>query len=274
MGILGIVCLGITGSCQLFDRPEAVPAYLYIRPFTLTTDAQTEGSASSKITDAWVYVNDQPVGTVEIPAKIPVLQEGNQKITIAPGIMKDGKSVERVIYPFYKGFSLNLDLQPGVIDTVNPSTTYADGLTFHMINDFELGNDFTGMSLTGDPQKVFEGMNSGEILINTVIPDFEASSSGRVLPGKGTRIFLEMDYRCDGPFKVYLQSNDFLNAKFVQHYIITVTKKEVWNKIYIDLTNAVSGNPADTYQLIFKGSLPEGANVASYLFDNVKIVSF
>lgn len=268
-----IILLWSLVSCNLINPNEPVPAYLYIHPFTVKKLSGT-GSASSKITDAWVFIDDQPWGVIEIPSKIPVIKSGNHKITIAAGIMNNGQSVDRIKYPFYKGYTVHDNLAAGVVDSVFPNTEYTDGLHFELINDFESGNDFTGMGITTSSSKVFEGNKSGEIIATNAIPDFDAFSSDYNLPGGGTRIYLEMNYYCDAVFNVYLQSNNFAKGEFIKHYLISISKKQVWNKIYIDLTSAVSANPADSYQLVISGSKPDTVDQAAFYFDNVKIITF
>ncbi len=270
--LIGILLL-LSLSCNLINPEEPTPAYLFINHFSVKKISGT-GSTSSKITDAWAYVDDQPVGVVELPAKIPVLSTGLHKITIAPGIMNNGQSVDRIKYPFYKGYTIQHTLTAGEIDSLSPETEYTDGLHFELINDFETSNDFIGMGITTASNKVFEGNKSGEIIATKTIPEFDALSSDYNLPGGGTRIYLEMDYYCDAAFNVYVQSNNFAKSEFVKHYVISISKKQVWNKIYIDLTSAVSGNPADSYQLVFSGSKPAEADQAGFYFDNVKIITF
>jgi hypothetical protein len=48
---------------------------------SLNTSA-SEGSASHKITDAWVYVDDQLVGVWEVPSKIPALEAGEHTVKV------------------------------------------------------------------------------------------------------------------------------------------------------------------------------------------------
>ena len=72
----------IFNSCSKADYEATVPAYISVPSITLTTDYATQGSASSKITDAWVFVNDDLVGVYELPATFPVLKEGNQTVKV------------------------------------------------------------------------------------------------------------------------------------------------------------------------------------------------
>lgn len=77
-----------------------MPSYLYIEKIGLNTQYE-QGTASHKITDAWVYVDETLIGAFELPATIPILTEGLKKITIRPGIKLNGISNTRAIYPYF-----------------------------------------------------------------------------------------------------------------------------------------------------------------------------
>ena len=64
--VFTVFCL-LLSSCV---TENAVPAYLSIPNFTLTTTS-AQGSAAQKITDAWVYVDGNLNGIFELPAKFP-----------------------------------------------------------------------------------------------------------------------------------------------------------------------------------------------------------
>ena len=87
-----------------------MPAYIKIDTIKLDTYYPEQGSKSANITDAWVYVNDNLVGVFELPALLPVLHRGPNKLQIYPGIKLNGISSTRVPYPFY---------QPVVYDDFN-----------------------------------------------------------------------------------------------------------------------------------------------------------
>ena len=65
------VLLVLVSACK--DQPEAIPAYLEIKPFVVNA----EGAAGwQKITEAYVYVNREYLGAYSLPATVPVLAEG------------------------------------------------------------------------------------------------------------------------------------------------------------------------------------------------------
>jgi hypothetical protein len=80
-------------SCNKFDGDQTIPSYIHIDKITVVDNPTlNEGSLSNKITDAWVYVDEELIGAFELPATFPVLKKGKHKISIHPGIKLNGIS--------------------------------------------------------------------------------------------------------------------------------------------------------------------------------------
>src|SRR3954471_3898254 len=87
-----------TGACLLAfsgcNKEEPIPVYVHIEKISLVANPDgfvnsvtgDEGSLSSKISDAWVYVDEQLVGCFELPVTFPVLAEGTHTVKIRAGI--------------------------------------------------------------------------------------------------------------------------------------------------------------------------------------------
>src|SRR5688500_13907587 len=113
---LFISALLLISGCKKTVNPEEIPSYLYIDKINLQTLAG-EGTSKQDITDAWVYVQGQAIGVFELPARIPVLAEGNPEVWVYAGIKKDGISSTRVKYPFFKPFiTSSVNLVRGNVD--------------------------------------------------------------------------------------------------------------------------------------------------------------
>ena len=80
-----LLALNLT-SCQKFEGDQTIPAYVRIDTVLFTADYVTQGSSTHKITDAWVYVDDQLIGVYELPSTFPVLASGKHKLEIRVGI--------------------------------------------------------------------------------------------------------------------------------------------------------------------------------------------
>ncbi|NTV84545.1 MAG: hypothetical protein HGA23_09650, partial [Bacteroidales bacterium] len=76
-GVLPVILM-ISG-CDKFEGGQTVPSYLKIDSIGFVTDNDLQGTNSQKITDVWVYVDDDLIGGFEMPATIPVLAEGIHK---------------------------------------------------------------------------------------------------------------------------------------------------------------------------------------------------
>lgn len=279
-----LICSAWAGGCNIINRDEPVPAYLYIEPFTFSCDVGTQGYPSEKITDAWVYVNGRIIGVYELPAEVPVLEKGMTDLIISPGIKENGISGNGVIYPFYKAYSLSADLEPDVTDSIHPSTVYATGLDFIYLERFETGNSFdamtgsdAGLDITTNPADVFEGLRSGAATLYSSIDTLLIHTDNNyVLPQAGGTVFLEMDYKTNINFEIWLTAYTTSYGN-IASYALTVTPKDTWNKIYINLTPKLDFfqpySPND-YKLEIRAYKPSSTDTARLFFDNFKMISF
>lgn len=271
---------GIAG-CDLIDPEETIPSYIYIQPFTVTSNLETQGYPSSKVTDAWVYANGQFIGAFEIPASVPLLTEGVTELIIYAGIKENGISGVSMIYPFYNAYTTTRTLTAGETDTLSPTTTYkpSAGITFSMLERFESSNAFEGtetnatLTTTTDPLLVFEGNRSAISTLFGSTDTFRVISSNPILfPGADKQMFLEIDYQCDLNYNVWLKCNT-ANMPIYDE-ILTVTAKESWNKIYINLNPSLqffSQYQPESIQLEFR-AIHTGTDTAQILYDNIKII--
>ena len=87
-------------SCQKTFKAET-PSYLNIEKIDLLISNASQGTVSNKISDAWVFADDNFLGVYEMPATFPVLINGVHSLKIIPGIKDNGIAASRVQYPFY-----------------------------------------------------------------------------------------------------------------------------------------------------------------------------
>lgn len=268
-------------SCSLFDKEEPIPAYIQIDTITVTSSLETQGFPSAKIIDAWVYANGIFVGAFELPASIPVLDTGEIEIIVYAGIKENGISGVSMIYPFYNAYTTTQNLVAGETINLTPNVVYkpAAGITFSLLERFESSNAFedngTNVSLTTttDPTLVFEGNRSAFTTMQDDLDTFRVVASNPIIfPGADKQMFLELDYRCDIPFNVCVKCNT--NAQPIYDEVLTVTSKEIWNKIYINLNPSLqffSQYSPESIQLEFRAINPD-TSVAQIYFDNIKII--
>src|SRR5690606_1839939 len=99
-GLITLLCAVLAlASCSVLDnKEEGVPTYIRIDDIGFET-TEGQGTDDHKITHAWVYANDQFVGAYEVPALVPVLNQGNTEIKVSGGIEYNGISAYPGVYP-------------------------------------------------------------------------------------------------------------------------------------------------------------------------------
>lgn len=276
-GILYIMMAGCDGAAP-------IPAYLKIDEVSVEVGV-SEGSSSHNIKNIWLYQNGQSLGAYSIPSEIPILAEGSNEILIQAGVPHNGANGQLVAYPFYKIPSYTLNFTSGQTTELNPAFSYISDAAFDLVADFELSNIFqvslgtaSLMTLTTIDTLVFEGTRSLQVrLSETADTIFEISSIlGYPTPANvNVPIYLEMDYRCDAPFIILIKGIDSAGGEQIPDFQQFVNTKKEWNKLYIDLTAAVSQVKAagyPQYKILMGGSLPDTAQYALFLLDNLKLV--
>ena len=265
-------------ACDVINPEEEIPAYIHVEDFTVSSSL-SQGTPDGKITDAFLYINDEFLGIYELPKTIPVLASGTTNIKIDTGIRENGIASTPDIYPFYKRFSTDIDLQPGEVDTIKPTTTYIDEANFAYLENFEIGNTLN-FDADGDT------MNLPVIILNDAYDGrsirFSVDENNThaeiatqelfVLPTNGNQTFLEIHYKNDALFEVGLIGYQQNSPTPLKSLVITLTPRDTWNKIYINLTDVLIQSDLAQYQLLFVGNLPVGETQANFYLDNVKLI--
>lgn len=162
--LIGTVILSFV-SCTKFSGDQEIPAYLCVKPWTLTADYDRYGADTEAITDVWVYIDGNVQGCYEIRDKvypsnnsssndslidrsvtIPILSKGTHHLTLYPGVKMNGISSTRIQYPFYQPYYIDShQFVPGKIDTIKPTTEYYS-IDEGML-DFKLMEDFNSVAM-------------------------------------------------------------------------------------------------------------------------------
>jgi hypothetical protein len=265
-------------SCNLINPPETIPSYIKIDKIDFSV-APMQGTVSSDITDAWVYIDDQPMGCYPLPAKFPVLQEGSHKISIYAGITIDGISGTRGIYPYFQPWTQTVNLVKGSVVELHPATTYYTETVFSFIEDFEDGTMLfeksplsdTMMIQTKIPAECFEGY-SGIITLDNTIDTFECKTIfPYVLPKSNSPVFIEMNYKTNNEFTVGIYAN--FSGYSVRSGVLVLNPSSYWKKIYINLTSAVSyQSTASDYKIFIAANKASNVSNGVILLDNIKLI--
>ena len=292
-------------SCRKFEGSQTIPAYIHIESIVVDslTDYFTYGATTSKITDAWVYVDDDPVGCFELPATFPVLKHGPHKVTVYGGIMSNGIAAARATYPFYKPqIYASLNLVEDSIINLQPVLNYypiGGGVEKGWMEDFETAN--TLLPVAGSDTSIIRingseawhspnSFYSGKIVLPPDSLDFTVATADEYSFHTGYLQYcmVEMDYNCNDAFFVGVMY--YKNYQLVKHPLLRIQPTDTvndmpqrWNKIYVNIGPIMNENVTASYFKIYFTSDLSVAPVYGepdyvqankqryYYFDNLKL---
>ena len=279
-----VTILFLFSGCK---QDNLTPSWLNIDEFLLETDETYQGANSTKITDAWVYMDGQPLGVFELPANIPILAEGEHSFIIFAGIMDNGRSGERTIYPFYRSYDIDLNLVINDTIAITPVTEYKAATTFAFIEDFEsagfdivkgAGSDTNITFITKEayPEIVKYGNKCGGIFLDEIDSLYVGRTNENFILPTNQDVYLEIDYRNDNSMTMSTIYEDNGDETQELPYITMVqqtTGEEVWKKMYINLKENISFRVgADNYDVYFLSILDNDKVTGTFYLDNIKIV--
>lgn len=256
----------------------------------------TQGNAVHDIVDAWVYVDGQLIGAFEMPSTIPILASGTSRINVFAGIKNNGLNNQRIRYPLYRSFDIDMELTPGKVDTLIPTVVYNQNAKFSWLENFEDGTistEGTGtptthddIYVTSDPADVFEydgvvNTASGRVDIPNGPQLFETRTiQGYELPRFGQDIYLELNFKCNTEMVVGMYA--LLGTSIRGYYpvvnlfsTVDETGEMQWKKVYVSL--AADVNNPEYNGAVFKPFFRAQTNSSETLqlfVDNIKLVHF
>jgi hypothetical protein len=265
-----------------------IPSFISIDNISLKAD-DGQGTSSSKITDAWIYLDNEFIGTFELPFdSVPVLLEGKHQLKIYCGIKMNGIAATRVPYTFFTPITKEINLVPdSILHLGNFTVKYATNTVFAWQEDFEqnyISIDTTVRSLykirrTTVPDSVYKpagevSNGSGIAILPSDIGILECvSHESYILPENGTDIFLELNYKTNNAVTVGLFVNT--SSKTIQEPLLVLNRTDDWKKIYINLTAVVVNHQdAISYRVFFGVIKDADVSEARFLVDNIKLVHF
>ncbi len=280
-----LINLFLLPSCKKYVAAEAA---FFIKPdvVTVTPTSTTQGSGSHKITDLWLYVNGKFQGAYPTGNLMPIITKNeNVRINIFAGIKNNGISDTRISWPFYEFINIDTLVESG--KTINRPITfkYNPNTKFEWMENFDIvgfklvksigtvSDNFSGNSDTtwkiASTADSFEG-KSAEIGLGGLsvgsIAQVESSVS-YTLPLANANVYLEINYKCNERFEVGVISGSTSKST------VNVTPSESWNKIYIQLADALNRQPTSTAQKIYFKMVKTAENADPKMFlDNIKVV--
>jgi hypothetical protein len=275
-------------GCDKFEGDQTVPSYLKIDSILFISDNELEGTNNQKISDAWVYIDDDLIGGFELPALIPVLKKGPHKVEIRPGIILNGISDTRAPYPCIQPVIIeSVELFPDSIVTLSLTSNYYENSEFVWMEDFEdaslaikasQNSDTALYRINGewayqDTYSEFSGIsyvdtaNSYIQLVST-----DGNNQGLYFD-RGDFIFLELNYRNNIPIVVGLYIK-LMDNTVQQRSFLIINPTEEWNKIYVNFTPIVNETTdAVYYNVYFEAQQQDDVENGFIMLDNIKLVT-
>ncbi len=270
----------LAAACTKGDKEAA---YLQLGAVSVSTDPLTQGSGSNRITDLWVFVDDEAVGVWEAGSRPPVLREGPATVKLVAGIPRNGMRDDRVQYPFYATWTGSVDLRKGATTTVSPSFTYFPGNTYWIEAFDDPGYKFTRSAdsdttlfLVNDPQLVLTGSASGAIHVDQDRPFVRMVSSDAFTPTGP--VFLEIDRRSDHRFLIGalldpVGGGDPIDLPYL--FVAPTLRGDggmPWTKIYVDLSPLFNVPGTTNKRFYIEVQLVSGAASGTIYLDDIKVV--
>ncbi len=267
----------ITFSCKKGKLNSPAAAFLVVNSTSVSSGIQAFAD-SHKITDIWLYVNEQFQGVYPIGSVMPILANGSADIKIYGGIMNNGISATRLPYKFYLANTFTANFESHKTYTISPVFNYVSGLTIQDDDFSSGGSKYMSAGsypyvITSNPSKVWGGTGSSVYMtMSDLKPTAIAKSSTFVtLPAGGADVYLELDYNCNQEITVGV----ICGGGIEERTALTLRPTTGWNKVYVSLTSVASTQPTYNYYEVFIKAV-KGSDVATpeiYL-DNVRLVKF
>ncbi len=279
-----LLLLALFGNFFLFNsckKYKPAPAAFFIKPslVSVATTGTTQGTANHKITDLYLYVGGKFQGAYQTGNIMPIVTNNkNVTIDIFAGIKNNGIKEASITWLFYDKIEFDTLVENG--KTINRPLTfkYNPGVQFVWLENFE-GNGFSLIkSNTGagsdttfkiaSPGDTFEGSRSIELGLtgNGNVAQLETAIY-YTLPKGNTNVYLEINYKCTAVFEVGVTDGLYLKSA------LNVNAQPNWNKIYIQLADAVNRAPSpNQHKIYFRMIKPNDNDNPRVWLDNIKLI--
>lgn len=264
-------------------QPDA--SWLIINQWDLVVNPEVgpnnQGALTHNISEAFVNMDGQILGTFSLPAKIPVIGEGEHDFIIIPGVENNGISATKRRYPFLQQYTETKTLIKNDTVIMSPKTMYYKDLTFKIEDfeeptiKFEKSTLSTAKLVKGDdPEYLRWGNFYGAIELNdtdsliSIVSEFVGS-----MPKKGSEVYLEFDYINTNSALTSVISygnGTYFDDPFIQ---VNPQVNPVWKHIYLDLKEIVSTRSTSIFnEVSFIVNLDEPGTSKFIYLDNIKVI--
>jgi hypothetical protein len=279
--VIAFLYCSIFFSCNIIDPAEPEAGFIRLDSATLAADYPTEGSSNSKITDAWVSVDDEYLGTFPVPGTFPLIANGSHKLSIRAGITDNGISATRVAYPHFSTWQQNVVVEKGKTLSFHPEFNYTPNTHFPQIEDFDdgslslisSGNSNAVLTVTNSGDTNALENNSGHVVLDNIANVFEVATNDTFFIPVGFSPYIELNYKTQVEFNigVYIHTD----VGVLQTSLLTVRSTDQWKKIYVDMVSLLDLSllqSATGYKIYIHAEKPSSLTTAEIFLDNLKVV--
>jgi len=284
------LCLFLISSCEIINPGEDLPVYLKIDSVNVMTTTE-EGTNSNNISDVWVSVDGELLGTFPLPARIPVLESGSKRVDIFAGIKVNGIAATSDLYPFYERYETTIDFVPGEEVELTPTFIYTTDAVFQILENFEnlnhlLSNDLDGNSLTSLMLNAegFEGVGG----LATLSTGNEVMQTGSDLitefPNNSFVTYVEVNYKTEARFAIGLVGYSINGSEIYSDFSLQsptfrgVNESSVWKKIYLNFSDSMQALMSTpniaAYRIVLITQIDGVQTSAQVRIDNFKLIHF
>lgn len=240
-----------------------------------------QGELTHNFNQVFLNMDGKVIGAFELPAKVPILAQGEHNFVLLPGIVNNGINATKRRYPFVEAYTTDFTLILEDTVTMSPKTMYFDGINF-LIEDFEspalsIENDESGncpLYRDNDPEILKWGNYFGRADLNdqdSLLIAFTTFQQS--LPKQNSEVYLEFDYMISNPLITSVISYNSVSFHEDVHVQVNPPKEPEWRKIYIDLKEIISfRSQATVNEQVFTAILDKPGSEKFIYLDNIKVV--
>ncbi len=273
--ILFVLLTSILLACRKRDIVD--PSYMHITPIEQNSKPG-QGTNSHNIEFVYTLINDNSIGTYQVPATVPVLYEGAYSVEARPMIKWFAREGLHP-YSMMKNYVQTINFTKLGVDTLKPVFEYQDKIQFEWLEDFN-DND-ASMSVRfgtidtfyvqNELDHTFDGTPYMYIPMGTGESFFEIESKDLFeIPDDGREVILEINYKTNVPFTIGLYATS--TSQVIALPSVTPFAVTSWQKGYVYLTDEVFNQGKDTrFRVFFRSANASVANPEIYI-DNLKLL--
>ena len=240
----GFLCSLLAAGCSV---EQLDVAYIEV-PEIEIQDPAAVGELNHRVVGVRAVLNATSLGFYPLPASIPILATGAQRIRLEPVVNRSGLSEEFVAYPMFDAYVDEPVLVAGATDTVRPSLPYVDQAAFVLTEDFQGGVGSFPIDLDGDGVTSLTLFNDplgrgsvGKVSLTAANPIFEVASVTLPPIPDAREVWLELEFRGDAVLSLTLlpeQPGEPQDRGF--RFNQGALPREEWRTFYFDLRNEIN----------------------------------